>query len=63
MHKNFWKRHAPVWMLLLLAPLIGEVLFGSTPLSRLPLLLPQIGLYGGAAVLIREFVVRYSRKA
>jgi hypothetical protein len=38
--------------------LIGEVLFGATPLSRLPVFLLQVGIYGGAAVLIRELVVR-----
>jgi hypothetical protein len=52
------RRLGPVWTLLFLAPLIGEVLFGATPLSRLPAVLLQVGLYGGAAVLIRELVVR-----
>ena len=56
------RRLGPVWTLLFLAPLIGEVLFGATPLSRLPAVLLQVGLYGGAAVLIRELVVRRNRR-
>src|SRR4029453_8679389 len=42
-----------------LAPLVGEVLFGALPLSRLPFgLLGLVALYGGAALLIRETVAR-----
>src|SRR3954449_2122798 len=53
------RRHAPVATLVLLAPLVGEVLFGAIPLSRLPFgLLGVVGLYGGGAVLIRETVRR-----
>jgi hypothetical protein len=47
---------API-TLTLLAPLIGEVLFGAVPLSLLPFgLLGLIGLYGGGALLVREIV-------
>jgi hypothetical protein len=43
--------------LALLAPVIGEVLFGAVPLSLLPFgLLGLIGLYGGGALLVREIV-------
>jgi len=53
------RRSAPVATLFLLAPLIGEVLFGAIPLSRLPFgLLGVVGLYGGGAVLARELVRR-----
>lgn len=53
------RRFAPVATLFLLAPLVGEVLFGSIPLSRLPFgLLGVIALYGGGAVLVRETVRR-----
>jgi hypothetical protein len=50
---------APAATLLLLSPLIGEVLFGAIPLSRLPFgLLGVIGMYGGGAILVREIVRR-----
>jgi hypothetical protein len=43
--------------LALLAPVIGEVLFGAVPLSLLPFgLVGLIGLYGGGALLVREIV-------
>jgi hypothetical protein len=49
----------PALVLLILAPAIGEVLFGAVPLSRLPFgLLGLVGLYGGGALLIRESVRR-----
>src|SRR5580765_4524167 len=45
----------PAATLFVLAPLIGEVLFGALPLSQLPFgLLGLIGLYGGGALLVRE---------
>jgi hypothetical protein len=49
----------PVIFLLLLAPLIAEVLWGTTTVSEFPVYLIQIGLYGGGAVLIREVVHRW----
>ena len=49
----------PVIFLLLLAPLIAEVLWGTTTVSEFPVYLIQIGLYGGGAVLIREVVRRW----
>ena len=53
------RRFAPVATVFLLAPLIGEVLFGAIPLSRLPFgLLGVVGLYGGGAILVREAVRR-----
>jgi hypothetical protein len=52
------RRSAPVWTLLFLAPFVAEVLFGATPLSRLPLFFAQVGLYGGGALLARELVRR-----
>src|SRR6186713_791835 len=48
---------APPITLALLAPVIGEVLFGAVPLSLLPFgLMGLIGLYGGGALLVREIV-------
>ena len=53
------RRLAPVATVFLLAPLIGEVLFGAIPLSKLPFgLLGVLGLYGGGAILVRETVRR-----
>jgi hypothetical protein len=51
---------APVVVLLLLSPLIGEVLFGATRITTLFILLPQIGTWGCATLLIREMVRRRS---
>lgn len=46
---------APAATLFVVAPLIGEVLFGALPLSQLPFgLLGLMGLYGGGALLVRE---------
>jgi len=52
---------APVVALLLLPPIIGEFLSGSTHLTTFFLLLPQIGVYGCGALLIRD-LVRHQRK-
>ena len=49
---------APILALLLLAPLIGEVLPGATRLSYLFVLIPEIMVWGCAALLIREAVRR-----
>lgn len=52
------RRLAPVLVLFLLAPLVAEVLFGSTPVSNFGALLPIIPLYGGGALVIRELARR-----
>jgi hypothetical protein len=52
------RRLGPVITLAFLAPIIGELLFGATPLSRAPYLLALVPLYGGGAILIRELVRR-----
>jgi hypothetical protein len=49
----------PVWTLLILAPVIGEVLSGATRLSFLFVLLPEIMVWGGGALLCRELVRRW----
>jgi hypothetical protein len=51
-------RRSPRLTLLLLAPFIAEVLFGSVPLTHLPAFVLIVGLYGGGALLIREMVRR-----
>jgi hypothetical protein len=52
-------RARPVTFLLFLAPLVAEVLWGSTTITNIAVYLIQIGLYGGGAVLIREVVRRW----
>jgi hypothetical protein len=53
------RRLAPVFVLLLLSPMVGELLSGSTPILSFfkPFsFLLEVGLYGAGAVLIRELV-------
>ncbi|HSB02215.1 MAG TPA: hypothetical protein VLE49_16315, partial [Anaerolineales bacterium] len=52
------RRYLPVLTLFILSPLVAEVLFGATPLSRLGALLVVAPLYGGGAVLVRELARR-----
>ncbi len=52
-------RARPVIVLLLLAPLIAEVLWGTTTVTESAGYFAQIGLYGGGALLIREVVRRW----
>jgi hypothetical protein len=49
----------PIWTLLVLAPVISEVLSGSTRLSILFVLIPEIMVWGGGALLCRELVRRW----
>lgn len=52
-------RARPVMFLLFLAPLIAEVLWGTTTVTGSAGYFAQIGLYGGGALLIREVVCRW----
>ncbi len=52
-------RVRPVVFLLLAAPVIAELLWGTTTISQAAGLLFQIGLYGCGAIVIREAVVRW----
>ncbi len=55
------RRLAPVFVLLLLSPIVGEMLSGSTPILSFfnPLnFLLNVGLYGAGATLIRELARR-----
>lgn len=54
-------RFLPVMVLILLAPLVAEVLPGSTPLTMPGLLLLDLLIYGPGALLIRELVRRRGR--
>jgi hypothetical protein len=49
---------APVIALLLLAPIVSELLFGTTRITTIFVLLPQIGTWGCAALLIRDLARR-----
>lgn len=49
----------PIWTLLVLAPVISEVLSGSTRFSILFVLIPEIMVWGGGALLCRELVRRW----
>src|SRR5437868_2902398 len=52
------RRYAPVFVLFVLSPLVAEVLFGATPISRLGSLVVVAPLYGGGVVFIRELARR-----
>ncbi len=55
------RRFLPVITLVLMAPVVAELLWGTTPISRAATLLLQIPIYGGGALLIRE-VVRHRHR-
>jgi hypothetical protein len=50
---------APALTLMFLAPVIAEVLSGATKLSYIFALVPEILVWGGGALLIRELVCRW----
>jgi hypothetical protein len=52
------QRTAPVITLVLLSSVIAEVLFGATRITTLFVLIPEIGVWGCAALMIREVVRR-----
>ena len=57
---NFALRYrGAIWTLLILAPFIAEVLSGSTRLSILFVLIPEVMVWGCGALLCRELVRRW----
>lgn len=50
---------AAIWTLLILAPFIAEVLSGSTRLSFLFVLIPEVMVWGAGALIARELVRRW----
>jgi hypothetical protein len=52
------ERAVRILALIVLSPVIAELLFGSTSLSRIYLLLPQICIYGSAALIIHTLARR-----
>jgi len=55
------RRVAPALTLLALSPIVVEFLYGSTHVSMAYLLLPQLGVYGCGALIIRA-LARYQRR-
>jgi hypothetical protein len=55
------KKAKPAIFLFFLAPLVAEYLLGDLPITLLPALIVLAPLYGGGALLIREFVRRTGR--
>ena len=51
-----WQRIGPTVTLLLLAPIISELLYGSVRISVIFILIPEILTWGCGALLIRECV-------
>src|SRR3954449_785678 len=55
---HIFRRISPAILLFFLAPLIAEFLLGDLTIEQLPALFALAPLYGGGAILIREFVRR-----
>jgi hypothetical protein len=59
--KGRWENAAPIAVLIFLSPVITELLAGTVRLSNIWLLIPEMAVYGFAALLIREVVRRKGR--
>jgi hypothetical protein len=55
------RRFLPVIVLILMAPVVAELLLGSTPITQPIALLFELPIYGAGALLIRELVCRSGR--
>jgi len=49
----------PAFALMILAPLVAEVLSGATRLSFIFVFIPEVLVWGGGALLVRELVRRW----
>jgi len=58
---NAWRRAAPVVALIVISPVLTELLMGIVRVSNLWLLLPEMAVYGTAALIIREVIRRMGR--
>lgn len=56
-----WRRFGPSFTLMLLAPVVAELLYGALRVSVIFILIPQIMVWGGGALLIREFIRRWRK--
>ena len=61
--QGLMRRIAPAVGLFFLAPLVAEFLLGNLPIKLLSALIVLAPLYGGGALLIREWPTCWSRKA
>ena len=59
MKKLLAKKLLALTTLFFVSPIVSELLFGSTPLSRAAFLLPQAFFYGSGCILIREIFRGY----
>lgn len=55
------RRLGPSFTLMLLAPVIAELLYGAVRVSVMFILIPQIMVWGGGALLIRECIRRWRK--
>jgi len=58
---TWWRGCAPSATLILLSPVLAELLMGSLSLSKLWLPVPEMGVHGCAALIIR-FLARRQRR-
>ncbi len=58
---NRWQNAGPIAVLIFISPVLAELLMGVVHLSNLWLLIPEMSVYGTAALLIRELVRRQKR--
>jgi hypothetical protein len=56
-----WQSIAPIAVLIFLSPVLTELLMGTVHLTNLWLLLPEMSVYGTAALLVREVARRRRR--
>jgi len=56
-----WRVAAPIAVLVFLSPVLAELLMGVVRISNVWLLAPEIGVYGFAALIIREVARRWQR--
>lgn len=57
----WWRAAAPIAVLILLAPILAELLVGIVRITNLWLLVPEMAVYGTAALMIREVARRRQR--
>jgi len=56
-----WRAAAPIAVLVFLSPVLAELLLGVVRISNVWLLIPEMGVYGFAALIIREVARRRQR--
>src|SRR5579883_3186759 len=56
-----WRSALPIATIIFLSPVLTEVLMGVVHITNLWLLVPEMGVYGLAALMVREIVRRKHR--